>query len=231
MRRHLFTGASVISLLFCVATVVLWVRGVGRADGWYFKPSPTFHLQPPDEQLPSKWCVQWQIYWGSNAAISISRQFKPIEGQPRVGFATFAMKTRRWNPLPENQPVLDPRIAAMARLPDGRVLNAYRTKPATAWSHLGITYVSREQEFGKFPNFDHYFASLGGWSLRVPLLYLFTLFALLPCLWAIRLYRKWSVREGHCPHCNYNLTGNTSGVCPECGTRVPNKHEPASLSN
>jgi hypothetical protein len=23
---------------------------------------------------------------------------------------------------------------------------------------------------------------------------------------------------GHCRKCNYNLTGNTSGICPECGT-------------
>lgn len=22
---------------------------------------------------------------------------------------------------------------------------------------------------------------------------------------------------GHCSHCGYNLTGNVSGVCPECG--------------
>ena len=26
---------------------------------------------------------------------------------------------------------------------------------------------------------------------------------------------------GHCPTCNYNLTGNTSGICPECGTSIP----------
>ena len=25
-------------------------------------------------------------------------------------------------------------------------------------------------------------------------------------------------RSSHCPACGYNLTGNTSGVCPECGT-------------
>jgi hypothetical protein len=25
---------------------------------------------------------------------------------------------------------------------------------------------------------------------------------------------------GHCQHCGYSLTGNTSGVCPECGTAV-----------
>ncbi|MFN0135000.1 MAG: hypothetical protein ACKVS9_02665 [Phycisphaerae bacterium] len=27
-------------------------------------------------------------------------------------------------------------------------------------------------------------------------------------------------RKGHCRQCHYNLTGNTSGVCPECGTPV-----------
>ena len=32
---------------------------------------------------------------------------------------------------------------------------------------------------------------------------------------------------GHCPTCHYNLTGNTSGVCPECGTAIPNRTEAA----
>jgi hypothetical protein len=26
---------------------------------------------------------------------------------------------------------------------------------------------------------------------------------------------------GHCPKCSYDLTGNVSGVCPECGTEIP----------
>ena len=25
-----------------------------------------------------------------------------------------------------------------------------------------------------------------------------------------------------CVQCHYNLTGNTSGTCPECGTPIPN---------
>ena len=25
---------------------------------------------------------------------------------------------------------------------------------------------------------------------------------------------------GHCARCDYNLMGNTSGVCPECGERA-----------
>ena len=26
--------------------------------------------------------------------------------------------------------------------------------------------------------------------------------------------------ENACRHCGYNLTGNTSGICPECGTQI-----------
>jgi len=29
---------------------------------------------------------------------------------------------------------------------------------------------------------------------------------------------KKKPRPGHCPHCDYDLTGNVSGRCPECGT-------------
>ena len=29
-----------------------------------------------------------------------------------------------------------------------------------------------------------------------------------------------SARPGHCPNCDYNLTGLTSGVCPECGLPI-----------
>ena len=28
------------------------------------------------------------------------------------------------------------------------------------------------------------------------------------------------VRPGICSICGYNLTANTSGVCPECGTKI-----------
>jgi hypothetical protein len=28
------------------------------------------------------------------------------------------------------------------------------------------------------------------------------------------------IPAGHCQKCGYNLTGNTSGVCPECGEKI-----------
>ncbi len=37
-------------------------------------------------------------------------------------------------------------------------------------------------------------------------------------------FRQLSLADGEeigtCPYCGYNLTGNVSGVCPECGTAV-----------
>jgi hypothetical protein len=32
--------------------------------------------------------------------------------------------------------------------------------------------------------------------------------------------RRKRIRHGLCPTCRYDLTGNVSGVCPECGTAV-----------
>lgn len=36
-------------------------------------------------------------------------------------------------------------------------------------------------------------------------------------------FRRWRSRsQGRCSKCRYDLTGNVSGVCPECGTAVGN---------
>lgn len=32
-------------------------------------------------------------------------------------------------------------------------------------------------------------------------------------------YDRW--HEGQCMYCGYNLQGNESGVCPECGKEIP----------
>ena len=37
--------------------------------------------------------------------------------------------------------------------------------------------------------------------------------------WALSV-RRHRRSLGRCPDCGYDLTGNTSGVCPECGTAV-----------
>jgi len=55
----------------------------------------------------------------------------------------------------------------------------------------------------------------------IPLVWPFLLFAAVSLLCgrtAMRASRR--VRAGRCVRCSYNLTGNTSGVCPECGTVI-----------
>jgi len=58
-------------------------------------------------------------------------------------------------------------------------------------------------------------------SVRVPFLWPATLTAILPLVWLGRyLLLRRASRPGLCPTCSYDLTGNTSGVCPECGSPV-----------
>lgn len=55
--------------------------------------------------------------------------------------------------------------------------------------------------------------------IGVPLWILFLLVAL------PTTYLLWTARRrfpgGCCHRCGYDLTGNTSGACPECGTKAP----------
>jgi hypothetical protein len=54
------------------------------------------------------------------------------------------------------------------------------------------------------------------------LIILAVLFAFYPALAFIRgpLRRRRRPRKGLCIKCGYDLTGNESGICPECGTEV-----------
>lgn len=60
------------------------------------------------------------------------------------------------------------------------------------------------------------------WVVTVPLWCPFILFFAYPTIAFIRgPVRRWRrYRKGLCVNCGYNLTGNVSGICPECGTKV-----------
>ena len=57
------------------------------------------------------------------------------------------------------------------------------------------------------------------YSIAVPYPLLATLLAI-PCVLTIRRLLSSRRHPGHCLVCSYNLTGNTSGICPECGMPV-----------
>lgn len=66
-----------------------------------------------------------------------------------------------------------------------------------------------------------------GAKVSIPYWVLVGIFGVAPgsCLW--RGYRRYR-REGtnRCLECGYDLTGNISGVCPECGAGVPTQESP-----
>jgi hypothetical protein len=44
--------------------------------------------------------------------------------------------------------------------------------------------------------------------------------AALSIYWMFRVSPAPDPIPGKCPKCGYDLSGNVSGICPECGTRV-----------
>jgi hypothetical protein len=77
------------------------------------------------------------------------------------------------------------------------------------WSCLGFQYGRDDSILAAYVNF--------------PIWMLALMFAALPA-WretAHILRRSTATSDPLCPSCSYRLTGNTSGVCPECGTPVP----------
>ena len=49
-----------------------------------------------------------------------------------------------------------------------------------------------------------------------------SLYALASVVTLVERWGRWKFRypAGHCRSCGYNLTANTTGVCPECGTTI-----------
>lgn len=50
------------------------------------------------------------------------------------------------------------------------------------------------------------------------------LFLLLTCFPWLREVEVLRTKDVRCSQCGYNLVGNASGVCPECGTEISEKY-------
>lgn len=66
---------------------------------------------------------------------------------------------------------------------------------------------------------------IGMVAIAVGITALYSIVAIRHCVLAMRWlprHERWSRKqEGCCLDCGYNLKGNTSGICPECGKEIP----------
>jgi hypothetical protein len=97
----------------------------------------------------------------------------------------------------------------------GLILSRIRFRPKQ--SRFGMPWI--DTDYDRIP--DKHYGSIGlplGW-LYLPVI-----------VWISFLIAKaarMEILEHGCNDCGYNLLGNTSGRCPECGASVDNKHQMA----
>lgn len=204
MLRRLFTVASALSLLLCVAIVVLWVRSYRTTWNW------------------TRWRIEPQVRQYTREGFAIS--------SGRAGFYSDRSTCQRVDDFAAMSGAL-PNTAVMMDGPERpkRLLGVFPT-PFTRWgievesyryatNHLlafigdGSRMGGRHSRSGGAYSDDSLRLIFPLWLIALPL-FLFGL----PSLRHLRRRR----RPGYCARCGYDLRAST-GCCPECGTPIAAK--------
>lgn len=165
-------------------------RRSGPFEGWFWHPPGNFSLSGP----PVVW---WAM---GNSAGSIVVLAIPL-WIPFLGIAvpsTIAWRRAR------------PRLLGPERV----TLRVYLC--------FFVAYASCAYLFFFLISVVFYTTGLGHWTVFVMIGVLFLLTPLGAYVWSDIYVEHRNRRTGgnYCQTCGYNLAGNTSGVCPECGTGI-----------
>lgn len=236
MRRRAFiTGLTILGVA-CLALAVwsYWrpfVIDLSKAPPHQFPP-PAIGPQGNDTNLlMERWLVGTII--DGSVTVSFSLTDEPPNGviaaSQRIDIIQWAryletsaryvselqVETGRWYGSLSDRlqhqaaPIVDPLTPAEL------ALRADRRASLSMSMHAALA--SRVFFFGDSTKSRRQFIVRAPLLIGVPLLLLWPLLALVrgPVRRAVRR------RRGACLQCGYNLTGNTSGVCPECGEPIP----------
>ena len=200
MRSCLFTIATWLSLFLCLGTVMLWVRSYRHFD-------QLIRRTPLDANSQRQLMVATRrglLFFGvgiSKGAITDQRFAAAGDDFRQLTTYLHYLWTNRGDARPY-QPMVH-----VTRLGFGRETHSFSAVEPPPVGRYG-TFVNVKAQQGTSTTY------------ATPLAVYVLLFAALPALaLLIRFRRAWRVRRGLCPDCSYNLTGNTSGICPECGRR------------
>ncbi len=150
------------------------------------------------------------------------RRSRPRTILERAGVAALALIAAAWVTSQNHRVQIGVRNAE-AWLDSGRVSAVWRTGrlgqrapwrfacgPATAVTRWWLPGMSPVERF--------YLADRGSVGVRVSLAWLGLLMLTLTAVLWLHDRRP---PKGHCQNCGYDLTGNRSGACPECGALCP----------
>ena len=216
MRRRLFNFAAAASLLLGLATVVLWERSYWRTDGfWFWTASGLLELRTqkgklfldnePQRRLDQK-PMDTVIKRTESIGASIERLSRELDEADS-----------RWQRDPDrfNEGAAD---GAAKHIADLRMKLEEPEQQLSVLRYRMLRWVRKPLVIS--PPINH------SMPLYLPLI----LTAILPSMWILsarlisrRTRHRQRMRE--CLVCSYNLTGNVSGTCPECGTPVARKAE------
>jgi hypothetical protein len=199
MKRRLFTFLSALSLLFCVAICALWFRSMGTMDivshGTVDQRDNTVHVML---LMSDRGIVTFHPIRETFAdAPSLALRLGTVKSWPAYEWQCLA--ARPWWPL------------------------------GVGWmNHLGFRYRQFDgtstlipRRAGVSPVAVTIACAKTERMITIPYWLPSLLGAALPAWWAIaRIRRARRVGEGCCTACGYDLTGNVSGACPECGGKV-----------
>lgn len=192
-RGWSFNSISVVSLVLCLAVVTARVRGGVSGFSCWARPGGNMYIvQSQSDRVVFGVASPWpcsEHRW--NTAVY------PVQSEPDWGGDPVEVP---WHHHPLGVDTLSYE-GLVAVDPDGRV-------PWTLGGRSGAAQPTIPVRFR---------------TIVLPSRLLLALLSPLPAVWIgtmirrFRLYRRRLNDRTHCHTCGYDLTGNVSGVCPECG--------------
>jgi hypothetical protein len=208
-RRRKLAGAAGLSLVFGAVLAAAWVRGMSAVD----TIDTVSYSVDSDGVIEHSWSLVSQ---GGGLMIGYDRQ----EG----GFGPDIIEARKQRPLQWTR-LLVPRT-----YPDVDLNGFIETGTTHVWNGFEVKSSKTSLRSDAIIDARDLFLVVPDW-------FILALLAILPAAWLIR--GAWRLRpwrwehkpEGRCRACGYDLTGNQSGTCPECGTPAPLWHNRSMAIN
>ena len=205
MGRWMLNGLTVLSLLVCVATVGLWVRSRFTGDmlSWCTDSDGGTLTQT----------ISLRSGYGAFQIEDYHLRFKQRQRGPE--FARWVQERHGWwlgHPSSRHLPIWTRPQLQLHEYDD--VLTGPYDWPDVDLSSPPFSVFRDRSEDEAYAN------TWRGWV--VPYRLAAGVTCVLPIAWLAMIPRRRR-RPSHprfCSSCNYNLTGNVSGICPECGKAI-----------